>query len=117
MLLRAHPADVQDRDGAPLLLKASRQRFLFAERVFADAVYAGDRVANATSITVQVVRKPKDQVDYAVHSRRWVVERTFAWLGRNPRLTRDFEATIASANAFLYAASVILLTRRLARSA
>jgi hypothetical protein len=51
-----------------------------------------------------------------VHPRRWVVERFFAWLGRNHRLAKDFEATIASATAFLYAASVLLLTRRLARS-
>jgi transposase len=117
MLLRAHPADVQDRDGAPPLLRSSRRRFPFVERVFADAAYAGDRVAAATPSTVQIVRKPKDQVGFAVHPRRWVVERTFAWLGRNRRLAKDFEATVASANAFLYAASVMLITRRLARSA
>jgi putative transposase len=52
-----------------------------------------------------------------VQPRRWVVERCFAWLGRNRRLTRDFEATIASATAFLYAASAVLLVRRIARSA
>src|SRR5215217_6857313 len=61
-------------------------------------------------------RKQRDQVGFAVHPRRWVVERFFAWLGRNRRLAKDFEATIASATAFLYAASVLLLTRRLARS-
>jgi transposase len=63
-----------------------------------------------------IVRKPKDQVGFAVHPRRWVVERCFAWLSRNRRLAKDFEATIPSATAFLYAASVLLLTRRLARS-
>ena len=61
------------------------------------------------------MRKPKDQVGFAVHPRRWVVERCFAWLGRNRRLARDFEATIASATAFLYAAAVSLLARRIAR--
>jgi transposase len=61
--------------------------------------------------------KHPDQVGFAVHPRRWVVERFFAWLGRNRRLAKDVEATIASATAFLYAASVMLLTRRLARSA
>ena len=70
MLLRAHPADVQDRDGAPPLLRASRRRFPFVERVFADAAYAGARVAAATPITVQIVRKPKDQVGFAVHPGR-----------------------------------------------
>jgi transposase len=49
--------------------------------------------------------------------RRWVVERFFAWIGRNRRLAKDFEATIDSARAFLYAASVMLLVRRIARSA
>ena len=48
--------------------------------------------------------------------RRWVVERFFAWIGRNRRLAKDFEATLESARAFLYAASIMLLTRRLAQS-
>ena len=59
--------------------------------------------------------KPPWQVGFCVHKRRWVVERCFAWLGRNRRLAKEFEATIASATAFLYAASVMLLVRRLAR--
>ena len=56
-----------------------------------------------------------DQVGFAVHPRRWVVERFFAWINRNRRLAKDFEATIESATAFLYAASAMLLIRRLAR--
>jgi putative transposase len=56
------------------------------------------------------------QIGFAVQPRRWVVERFFAWIGRNRRLAKDCEATITSAEAFLYAASVMLLTRRLARS-
>jgi hypothetical protein len=84
---------------------------------FMDSGYAGDRVADATTIRVEIVRKPKDQVGFAVHARRWVVERFFAWIGRNRRLAKEFEATIASADAFLYAASVIILLRRIARSA
>ena len=78
--------------------------------------YGGDRLASATTIRVEIVRKPKEQVGFAVHARRWVVERFFAWIGRKRRLAKDFEATIASANAFLYAASVTILLRRLARS-
>jgi putative transposase len=108
---------VQDRDGAVPLLRASRLRFPFVERAFADAAYAAERVTNATRIAIEIVRKPKDQIGFAVHTRRWVVERCFAWLGRNRRLARDFEATIASATAFLYAASAMLLVRRIARSA
>ena len=57
-----------------------------------------------------------DQVGFAVQPRRWVVERFFAWIGRNRRLAKDFEATLKSARAFLYAASIMLLTRRLAQS-
>ena len=63
------------------------------------------------------MRKLKDQVGFVVLPRRWVVERFFAWLGRNRRLAKDFEATINSAAAFLYAASVMLLSRRLGRAA
>ena len=63
--------------------------------------YAGDRVANASRIRVEIVRKPKGQVGFAVHARRWVVECFFAWINRNLRLAKDFEASIASAEAFL----------------
>lgn len=108
-------ASVQDRDGAVPLLKASRRSFPFVECCFADSAYASDRVAQATCIAIEVVRKPKDQVGFAVHPRRWVVERLFAWLGRNRRLAKDFEGTIASATAFIYAASATLLLRRIAR--
>ena len=116
LVLQAHPASVQDRDGAPPLLKASRALYPFVERAFADAGYAADRVATATRILVEIVRKPAGQVGFAVHPRRWVVERFFAWINRNRRLAKDFEATVASAQAFLYAASIMLLTRRIARS-
>ncbi len=106
---------MQDRDGAVPLLKASRGLYPFTERTFADSGYAGERVAAATIIAIEIVRKQAGQVGFAVQPRRWVIERTFAWLGRNRRLARDFEAAIASATAFLYAASVMLLTRRLSR--
>jgi transposase len=115
LILEPQPADVQDRDGAPIILRLSRRSFPFIAKVFADAGYAGDGPASATSITVEIVRKPADQVGFAVHPRRWVVERFFAWISRNRRLWKDPEATLASARAFLYAASVMLLTRRLAR--
>ena len=78
--------------------------------------YAGDTPASATIIAVEIVRKPPNQVGFAVHPRRWVVERFFAWISRNRRLWKDPEATLASARAFLYAAAVMILVRRLARS-
>ena len=116
LLVQAHPADIQDRDGAIPLLKASRSSFPFVELAFADSAYNAERVRDATSIVIEVVRKIADQVGFQVLPRRWVVERFFAWINRNRRLAKDFEATIASAETFLYAASVMLLTRRLARS-
>ncbi len=117
LVLQAHAASIQDRDGAVPLLRASRAAFPFVALAFADAAYAGERVATATRILIEIVRKPLDQVGFTVHPRRWVVERFFAWIGRNRRLAKDFEATLASAQAFLYAASVMLLMRRLARTA
>ena len=88
----------------------------FIELVFADAGYAGQRVQDATCIAVEIVRAKPGQIGFAVQPRRWVVERFFAWINRNRRLAKDFEATLASAQAFLYAASVVTLVRRLARS-
>ncbi|HEY0525272.1 MAG TPA: IS5 family transposase [Stellaceae bacterium] len=115
LMLVPHAASVQDRDAAGAVLRASRRPFPFVERVFADTAYVGDRVNTATSIAVEIVRRRPDQIGFTVHARRWVAERLFAWIGRNRRLAKDFEATIASATAFLYAASVLLLTRRLAK--
>lgn len=115
LVLQAHPASVQDRDGAGPILKASPARFPFIRRVFADAGYAGKKVAATTCITIEIVRKQPGQVGFAVQPRRWVVERFFAWINRNRRLAKDFEAQAASAQAFLYAAAVITLLRRLGR--
>ena len=107
---------LQDRDGAGPVLRLSRRTFPFIAKAFADAGYAGDRPATATIITVDIVRKPKDQVGFAVHPRRWVVERFFGWISRNRRLWKDPEATLASAQAFLYAAAAMILVRRLGRA-
>jgi transposase len=115
LILEPQPANIQDRDGAPLILRLSRRSFPFIAKVFADMGYAGNGPATATCITIEIVKKPSDQVGFAVHPRRWVVERFFAWISRNRRLWKDPEATLASARAFLYAASVMLLVRRLGR--
>jgi transposase len=94
LVLEPHPASIQDRDGGRPLMRGSRRIFPFIQRVFADSGYAGDKVAKATLIAVEIVRKNPDQVGFAVNPRRWVVERFFAWIGRNRRLAKDFEATI-----------------------
>jgi hypothetical protein len=112
-----HTANVQDRDGAPPLMRVSRGRLPFVQLAFNDSDYAGARVAKATTIRVEIVSKPKNQFGFAIRACQWVVERSFAWIGRNLRLAKDFEATIASTNAFFYAASVMNLLRSVARSA
>lgn len=116
LLIEPHPANVQDRDAAGPVLQASRPIFPFIEKLFADTAYDHDRVHSATSISVEIVRKLAGQVGFVVLPRRWVVERFFAWINRNRRLAKDVEASINSARAFLYAASIMLLVRRLARS-
>ncbi len=107
-------ASVQDRDGAGPLARASRSRFPFVERIFADRGYQGERVRRTSPVPVEIVRPKPGQIGFAVQPRRWVVERTFAWLGRNRRLWKDAETTIASSTAFLHAAAANVLIRRIA---
>ena len=87
-LLEPHPASVQDRDGGGLRRRASRHIFPLIQRVFADSGYAGEKITTATLIAVEIVRKNSDQIGFAVNLRRWVVERFFAWIGRNRRLAK-----------------------------
>lgn len=118
--LLVHTANVQDNHGAVPLLKAVRRAFPTLRHVFADRVYRGDKLRNAIAEcgawTIQIVTRSQSIGTFKPEPRRWVVERTFAWLGRNRRLAKDFEATIASAEAWIMAASVRLLVRRLARA-
>ena len=91
LLIEPHPASIQDRDGGGPLLQASRCLFPFIERVFADGGYAGERVATATRIIVEIVAKSPDQIGFAVLPRRWVVERFFAWMAAtegSPKISR-----------------------------
>jgi transposase len=115
-----HTADIQDRDGAPLVLAHIIHRFPWLRYVFADGGYAGDKLRDALrrigKWTVEIVKRSDTAKGFVVLPRRWVVERTLAWLSRNHRLAKDFEQTIASATAWLFIASVQLFTRRIARS-
>lgn len=113
-----HPADVQDRDGAPLLLRTVRHAFPWLRHVFADSAYAGGKLKLALEKlgdwVIEIVRRSDAAKGFVLLPRRWVVERTLAWLNRNRRLAKDFEVTIESAVTWLYIASVKLLSRRLA---
>lgn len=113
-----HTADVQDRDGAPTVLAAIRHRFPWLRHLFADGGYAGEKLEAALAgngnWSLEIVRRSDRAEGFQLLPRRWVVERTFAWLGRNRRLAKDFERTIESATAWLLLASVQLMTRRVA---
>jgi len=113
-----HPADVQDRDGAPWLLQSIRHAFPWLRHVFADSAYAGPKLEGALARlgtwVIEIVRRSDTAKGFVLLPRRWVVERTLAWLNRNRRLAKDFEATVESALTWLYIASVKLMSRRLA---
>ena len=115
-----HCADIQDRDGAVLVITAIRSLFPWLRHLFADGAYAGQKLHHALAKlgdwTVEIVKRSDQAIGFEVLPRRWVVERTFAWLNRNRRLAKDFEASIASAKAWLLIASVQLLIRRVART-
>jgi transposase len=112
-----HPADIQDRDGAPLVLAGARFLYPWLRHVFADGGYSGAKLATALDKigrwTLAIVKR--SDTGFVVLPRRWVVERTLAWLNRNRRLAKDFEASLESALAWLYLAGVKLLLRRLGR--
>ena len=114
-----HAANVQDCHGAVPLLRALRRRLPGLRHIFADRVYRGDQLLNALADcgpwTIEIVQRPEGVKGFQLLPRRWVVERTFAWLGRCRRLAKDFEATIATETAWLFLAHIRLLSRRLAR--
>jgi putative transposase len=115
-----HAADIQDRDGAPLVLKDVRQSFPFLRHVFADGGYAGDKLKDALAKigtwSLEIIKRSDAAKGFVLLPRRWVVERTFAWLNRNRRLAKDFERTIESATAWLFLASIQMITRRIVRT-
>ncbi len=112
-------ANVQDNHAAVPLLRTVARRFPKLRHAFADRVYRGrkllDALADTGKWTIEIVTRKQTFGTFKPEPRRWVVERSFAWLGRNRRLAKDFERTIASETAWLLLASVQILTRRLAR--
>ena len=114
------PANLQDNHGAVPLLRIINRMFPKLRHLFADRVYRGpkllDAIADLGKWTIEVVTRSQSVGTFKAEPRRWVVERTFAWFGRNRRLAKDFEASIASAEAWVLIASIRLLSRRLART-
>ncbi len=114
-----HEADIQDRDGAPTVLASIRRACPWLRHVFADGGYAGPKLRGALARidewTIQIVRRSDTAKGFEVLPRRWVVERTFAWLGRCRRLAKDREKSLASAEAWINISHIRLTTPRLAR--
>jgi len=115
-----HPADVQDRDGAFHLLRRARRLFPFIQRIFADGGYAGDKMALVVWRTgawkLEIVKR-SHAAGFEVLPKRWIVERTFAWISRNRRLARDFERYATTVAAFIRLAMIRIMLRRLAANA
>ena len=126
-----HPADVHDRRASEQVLGGLGDRFPEITQLFADMGYQGlgSWLEEHLAWQLMIVRRPRRwcwvgpgqapptmPVGFSVLPRRWVVERTFAWLGRCRRLAKDFEASLASAQAWLLIASIRLLARRIARA-
>ena len=112
-----HSAGIQDRDGARLLLESVENRFPRLELIWADGAYAGELiewVKLACGWLLEIVRRPNGCKGFQVLPRRWVVERTFGWLGRFRRLSKDYEYLTRSSEEMIRTAMIYLMVRRLA---
>ena len=116
-----HAADIQDRDGGAMLMATLFGLYPFLLKLYADGGYRGRGFRNAmktimTQVDVEIVKRSDQAKAFTVLPKRWVVERTFAWLNRCRRLAKDWECLNRKARTFLLLASVRLMLRRLARS-
>jgi putative transposase len=118
-----HPADIQDRDGAKLVLAMLANSWKRLRLIWADGGYAGqllDWVRGLRSrnrIRMEIVKRSDDVRGFKVLPHRWVVERTFGWLGRQRRLSKDYESLTATSEAMIRVTMIGLMLRRLASKA
>jgi transposase len=113
-----HPADIQDRDGGIMLLSTLFGLFPFLQKLFADSAYQGPLfdtgLANVLPhLQTEIVKRSDQARGFVVLPKRWIVERTIAWLNRCRRLAKDFENLSRNALAFLRLASIRLMLRKL----
>ena len=116
-----HPANIQDRDGGVLLLSTLFGLFPFLKKLFADGGYQGPQFEQAVAkilpeLQVEIVKRSDQAEGFEILPKRWVVERTFAWLGRCRRLAKDFENMTRIALAFVKLASIRFMLRRLCKN-
>ncbi len=116
-----HPADIQDRDGGILVLSTLFGQFPFLEKLFADGGYQGAQFELGLAcvmphLKTEIIKRSDRAKGFEVLPRRWVVERTFAWLNRCRRLAKDWENLTRTALAYVRLASIRLMLRRLCNS-
>jgi putative transposase len=119
LLVVVHSAGIQDRDGAKLLLEKAKGLCPGLQLIWADGGYAGKLVGwvkSACSWVLQIVKRTDDVKGFKLLPRRWVVERTFGWIGRNRRLSKDYEGRTETSEAMIYWAMTRLMVRRLAHA-
>ena len=112
-----HPANIQDYEGAKEVLRQAKSRFPRLQKVWADSIYACNHLPNwvlvAYNFVLEIVKRPVGRVGFVLLHRRWVVERTFAWLGRNRRLSKDYERSPRVSETMIHVAMIKLMLRRL----
>lgn len=111
-------ADVQDRDGARTVLEKIKGQFPRLQKIWADGGYAGtlvDWVKSLCGWVLEIVKRSDTAKGFELLPHRWIVERTFAWLNRSRRLSKNFERLATSSEAMVHLAMLPLMTRRLAK--
>ena len=112
-----HAASVQDRDGAKLVLEKVGERFPRLQRIWADGGYAGQLVEWVKGLgkwVLEIVKRSDQAKGFEVLPHRWIVERTFGWLGRHRRLSKDYEVYPETSETLIRLAMIRLMVRRLA---
>ena len=112
-----HPGNIQDRDGAKLVLNKLRGRYRRLKLIWADGGYAGKLIEWTASFgnwVLEIVKRSDDVVGFAVLPQRWIVERTFGWIGRYRRMSKDYEMLPDSSEAMVLITMINLMLHRLA---
>ena len=116
MAVVVHAANIQDRDGAKLAMRKLADRFCRLFLIWADGGYACKLInwaANFGRLVLQIVERDNQVKGFAVLPRRWVVQRTFSWLGKYRRLSKDYESLTVSSEAMIQLAMINLMIHRL----
>lgn len=116
-----HAANLQDRDGAKLVLERLKHKFSRLRLIWADGAYAGPfvewvrRLRVWRKLRLEIVSRPAGVKGFVLLPKRWVVERTFGWLNRYRRLSKDYEYLLPTSETMIHVAMINLMVRRLAR--